>query len=161
MFLPSLPRTQETVERDATSKSKLVGDTVLLKAEKTNKLSINFNPDPFKLVHKTGSEVTLKNKAGVELKRNTAFVKKYNEHNDVSNGNGDQVVKAGSVVRADEPGASKSPQTTDLSVPSEIQGTSEVSENSRVQTRQPKKEGAKAGMHVWRSTRTLRLPVRY
>ena len=114
----------------ATSKSKRIGDTVLWKAAKTNKLSTNFNPDPFKVVHKTGSEVTLKNKAVVELKRNTAFVKKYNEHNNVSNGNRDQVVQAGFVVQADEPGASKSPETTDASVPSEIPGTSEVSEHS-------------------------------
>ncbi|CAH3142384.1 unnamed protein product, partial [Pocillopora meandrina] len=48
-----------------------VGNTVLLKAEKTNKLSTNFNPDPFKVVHKTGSEVTLRNRASIELKRNT------------------------------------------------------------------------------------------
>lgn len=57
-------------------------------------------------------------------------MKKYTEHNDVSNDNGDQVVKAGSAVQLDEPGASKSPETTDTSVPSEIPGTSEVSENS-------------------------------
>ena len=57
-------------------------------------------------------------------------MKKYNEQNDVSNGNGDQVIKAGSAVKLDEPGASKSPETTDASVPSEIPGTSEVSEHS-------------------------------
>ena len=51
-------------------------------------------------------------------------MKKYNEHNDVSNGNRDQL------VQADEPGASKSPETTDVSVASEIPGTSEVSEHS-------------------------------
>ena len=107
------------------------------------------------------SKVTLKNKALLELKRNTAFMKKCNENNDVSNGNEDQEVKAGSAVQVDEPGASKSPQTTDLSVPSEIPWTSEVSENSRVQTRHPKKEGAGVRRPVWRSTRTVRLPVRY
>ena len=57
-------------------------------------------------------------------------MKKYNEHDNVSNGNRDQVVQADSTVQADEPGASKSPETTDASVPSEIQGTSEVSEHS-------------------------------
>ena len=125
----------------ATSKSKRIGDMVLWKAAKTNKLSTNFNPDRFKVVHKTGSEVTLKNKAVVELKRNTAFVKKYNEHDNVSNGNRDQVVQADSTVQADEPGASKSAETTDASLPSEIPGTSEVSEHSWVQTRHLKKEG--------------------
>ena len=47
-------------KRRAIPKSIRVGDMVLLKAEKTNKLSTNFNPDPFKVVHKTGSEVTLR-----------------------------------------------------------------------------------------------------
>lgn len=61
----------------------------------------------------------------------------------------------------DEPEASKSPETTDVSVPSEIPGTSEVSENSRVQNTLPRKEGTGAGRPVWRSTRTVRLPVLY
>ncbi|PFX23985.1 Retrovirus-related Pol polyprotein from transposon 17.6 [Stylophora pistillata] len=64
------------LKRGTTPKSISVGDTVLVKAEKTNKLSPNFNPDPFKVVHKTGSEVTLRNETGIELKRNTVFVKK-------------------------------------------------------------------------------------
>ena len=50
------------LKRGAIPKSIRVGNTVLLKAEKTNKLSTNFNPDPFKVVHKTGSGVTLRNK---------------------------------------------------------------------------------------------------
>ena len=62
-----------------TSRSLRVGDAVLLKAEKTNKLSNNFCPSPFKVVQKTGSKVTLRNENGVELKRNSALVKKYNE----------------------------------------------------------------------------------
>ena len=57
-------------------------------------------------------------------------MKKYNEHDNVSNGNRDQVVQADSTVQADEPGANKSAETTDASVPSEIPGTSEVSEHS-------------------------------
>ena len=64
--------------RGATPKSIRVGDTVLLKAEKSNKLLTNFRPNPFKVVEKTGSEVTVRSDAGVEFKRNTAFVKKYN-----------------------------------------------------------------------------------
>ena len=57
-------------------------------------------------------------------------MKKYNEYDNVSNGNRDQVVQADSTVQADEPGASKSAETTDASVPSEIPGMSEVSEHS-------------------------------
>ena len=64
--------------RGATPKSIRVRDTVLLKAEKSNKLSTNFRPNPFKVVEKTGSEVTVRSDAGVEFKHNTAFIKKYN-----------------------------------------------------------------------------------
>ena len=62
----------------------LVGDAVLLKAEKTNKLSSNFSSSPFKVVQKTVSEVTLRNKNAVELKQNSALVKKYNEQESTS-----------------------------------------------------------------------------
>ena len=66
-------------------KSIRIGDTVLLKVEK---LSINFRPNPFKVVQKTGTEVKVINEAGEEFRRNTAFVKKYNEQDNVSKLNG-------------------------------------------------------------------------
>ena len=65
-----------------------IGDTVLLKVEKSNKLSTNFRPSPFKVVQKTGTEVTVRNEAGEEFRRNTAFLKKYNEQDSVSRQNG-------------------------------------------------------------------------
>ena len=61
------------------SRSLRVGDAVLLKVEKTNKLSSSFCPCPLKVVQKTASEVTLRNENGVELTRNSALLKKYNE----------------------------------------------------------------------------------
>ena len=45
--------------------------------------------------------VTLRNGAGVELKRNTVFIKRYNVRKDVTNGDEDQVVQAGSAVLVD------------------------------------------------------------
>lgn len=83
------------LKRCATLKSIRVGNTVLFKEEKTNKLSTNLKPDPFKVIHKTGSEVSLRNKASVELKRNTMFIKKCNERRDVTNGEEDQVLQSG------------------------------------------------------------------
>ena len=71
-------------KRGAVPKSIRVSDAVLLKAEKSNKLSSNFHPSPFKVIQKTGSEVTVRNDLGVEFKRNTAFVKKYNVLEDAS-----------------------------------------------------------------------------
>jgi len=69
--------------RGATTKSIRIGDTVLLKAKKSNKFSTNLRPSPFKVVQKTGTEVTVRNEAGEEFRRNTAFIKKYNEQNSV------------------------------------------------------------------------------
>ena len=46
------------VHRGAMPKSMRIGDTVLLKVEKS-KLSTNFCPSPFKVVQKTGTEVTV------------------------------------------------------------------------------------------------------
>ena len=74
--------------RGATLKSIRIGDTVLLKAEKSNKLSTNFCPSPFKVVQKTGTEETVRNQAGEEFRRNSAFIKKYNEQDNVSGPNG-------------------------------------------------------------------------
>ena len=74
--------------RGATLKSIQIGDTVLLKAEKSNKLSTNFCPSPFKVVQKTGTEETVRNQAGEEFRRNSAFIKKYNEQDNVSGPNG-------------------------------------------------------------------------
>jgi len=38
-----------------------IGDTVVLKAEKSNKFSTNFRPSSFKVVQKTGTGVTVRN----------------------------------------------------------------------------------------------------
>jgi len=103
-----------------------------LKAEKNSKLSTNFNSAPFTVVQNTGTEVTLRNEAGVQLKRNTAVVKKYNEQIDLANGNGDQVVQ-GTTVEADESGQSRVSETKKVSGPSKKPVTSGVSESSQVQ----------------------------
>ena len=73
--------------RGATPKSIRIGDTVLLKAEKSNKLSANFRLSPFKVVKKTGTEVTVRNEAGEEFRRNAAFIKNYYEQDGVSRAN--------------------------------------------------------------------------
>ena len=50
--------------RGATPKSIRIGNTVLLKAQKSNKLPTNFRPSPFKVIQKTETEVTVRNEAG-------------------------------------------------------------------------------------------------
>ncbi|PFX30090.1 Retrovirus-related Pol polyprotein from transposon 17.6 [Stylophora pistillata] len=55
------------------------GDLVLLKnAETSGKLEANFESEPYTVQTKEGSEVTVRSKEGVEHRRNSALVKRYN-----------------------------------------------------------------------------------
>ena len=54
-----------------------VGQSVLLKSSDTGKLATKFESEPYKVVNKQGSEVTVQSKEGVEYKRNSSFVKPY------------------------------------------------------------------------------------
>ena len=72
--------------------------TLLLKAEKSNKLSSNFCPSPFKVVQKTGTEVTVTNEVGEEFRRNTAFIKRHNGQGSVSRPNGKEISSPGEVI---------------------------------------------------------------
>ena len=104
------------------------------------------------MIQKTGREVTLRNETGVELKRNTAFVKKYNEQDDVSrgNGNGHQELQAESMVQAEDSGPSRIPEETKV-----------VSENSRVQPGRSEKGEDRAERFVHRSSRTVKQPAHF
>ena len=53
------------------------GNRVLIKQEKQNKLSTPFAPKPHDVVSRNGSSFTIKSTEVVQLKRNTAHVKKY------------------------------------------------------------------------------------
>ena len=55
------------------------GDRVLLKQENQNKLSTSFAPEPYDVVSRNGSSILIKSPEGVQLKRNTAHLKKYEE----------------------------------------------------------------------------------
>ena len=52
-------------KRRAADMSLEVGDKVLLKVGKTNKLSPNYHPSPFKVVDKKREQVTVRNDAGI------------------------------------------------------------------------------------------------
>ena len=147
-------------KRGAVPKSIRVGDAVLLKAEKSNKLSSNFHPSPFKVDQKTGSEITVRNGVGVEFKRNTAFVKKYN----VPEGTSASVTSDGG-CSADREGDRQEPgpaETTDRGVdkqdpePAERDNGRDEGQNGR---KIPKPEVRPNA--VRRSTRQLQRPSRF
>ena len=53
------------------------GDRVLLKQCKSNKLDTTFYPEPYKIVDKRGSEVTVQSSTGERYWRNVTHVKKF------------------------------------------------------------------------------------
>ncbi|KAI8506116.1 hypothetical protein Bbelb_164690 [Branchiostoma belcheri] len=55
------------------------GDRVLLRQEKKDKFSPNYQTSPCRVIHKNGGEVTVQDPEGKIIKRNASFVKKYAE----------------------------------------------------------------------------------
>ncbi|CAB4026668.1 Retrovirus-related Pol poly [Paramuricea clavata] len=68
-------------QRRNTRKSDLqVGDYVLVRQEKKNKLTANFNHKPYKVIKKTGSEILAQSKDGHIVKRNVSHFKRIINH---------------------------------------------------------------------------------
>ena len=67
--------------RGAAKNPVMLGDRVLLKTTKTfGKLNVS---EPWKVQTKEGSEVTVRSKEGVEYRRNSSFVERYNQPENV------------------------------------------------------------------------------
>jgi len=64
-------------DRSAKESPVTTGDTVLVKGQKTDKLSPTFMPTPFKVISDEQGKVTVRNDDGVELQRSKNFVKQY------------------------------------------------------------------------------------
>jgi len=144
--------------RGAMPKSIRVGDAVLLKAEKSNKFSTNFRSSPFKVVEKTGSDITVRNETGVELKRNTAFVKRYNDPGggvrDVlpaSELSGRSLVESSSPIQAVPESVSGS---SAQAVPESVSGNEIVQAEGHVSSSTDQRS-------IWKSSRVVRKPVRF
>ena len=137
--------------RGATPKSIRIGDAVLLRAEKSNKLSSNFNPSPFKVVNKMGAEVTVRNEAGAEFKRNTTFVKKYNQQD-------------GNCAQDGEKSAATVPLETEVSVHNQLPPVSSREKGGEAADSADHPEMSTATSQetvLRRSSRVSRRPVRF
>ena len=64
-------------KRQAKDSGIRVGDEVLLKQKPANKLTTAFEPKPYRVVEKEGSQVTVQSSSGVKYKRNVAHTKPY------------------------------------------------------------------------------------
>ena len=79
--------------RQATMNNLEVGDKVLLKQNKTDKLSTPYEHEPYTLVEKFGNQVTVKSRSGLTRVRNSTHVKKYHQSvqsREQQNGNGEE-----------------------------------------------------------------------
>lgn len=76
-------------KRNARYSEVTIGDQVLLRQEKQNKLSTPFSPIPYKVMAKDGNSVVVESPAGVRYKRNTTFVKKYLQYDEATASNPD------------------------------------------------------------------------
>ena len=123
---------------------------------KAGKSIKHFCPSPFKAVQKTGTEVTVRNEAGEEFRRNTAFVKKYNKQDGVSRPNAEE---NSSAEQAGHRQKVVPPTMTGVSgnSPMPLQKTPETGgkTESQMQTASP----LLSQQTVRRSSRTVRKPV--
>ena len=65
--------------RNARDSDLEVGDVVLMKQEKENKLSTPFSPSPYKVTGRLGNQVSVESYDGVNYDRNVTHVKKFNQ----------------------------------------------------------------------------------
>jgi hypothetical protein len=64
------------------------GDNVLVKQSQQNKMCTPFCTTPYKLIHKSGNQCVVQSPEGVQYKRNSTHVRKYNEpknHTEIDN----------------------------------------------------------------------------
>ena len=129
-------------QRRASHSNVEAGDEVLVKQDKTNKLSTTFNPNPFKVISKSGNSLVIESPEGNQYSRKTSHVKRYITE-------GDPASQQESDVLA-----------TPASLPAEEQATGPL--NSEVYLDTPESVGAKSEtLSTPRPQRTRRLPERW
>ena len=70
-------------QRRNTRKSEIkIGDYVFVKQEKKNKLSVNFNQKPYKVIKRTGVEISAQSNDGHIITRNISHFKRINKPDD-------------------------------------------------------------------------------
>ena len=136
-------------KRHAVESQVEVGDQVLLRNNKINKLSPIYDPSPCEVIDRN-REVTLRKTDGLEVKRNVSFVKKYQENGTTES---ESVVPLQPIAN---PLESVTPLQPITSQP--IASQPVASPISVQQTVNPSSPMLKASL---RPTRTIRLPKRF
>ena len=137
-------------KRHAVESQVEVGDQVLLRNTKINKLSPNYDTSPCEVIDRNRGEVTLRKKGGVEVKRNVSFVKKYQENGTTES---ESVVLLQPIANPLESATPLQPITSQPIASQPVASPIPVQ-----QTVNPSSPMLKAGP---RPTRTIRLPKRF
>ena len=125
------------------------GDTVLLKQDRTNKLTPTFKPELFRVLNKAGNSVVVESPDGVQYRRNSTNVKKFLER-DSSSENHSSV----SIPSSEKPDEPKLPiQGDGISKPLEETSMEPAIEN----TADPEQRDTA----IHRTTRKRTLPARF
>ena len=90
-------------QRRASHSNVEAGDEVLVKQDKTNKLSTAFNPNPFKVISKSGNSLLIESPAGNQYSRNTSHVKRYITEGDPASQQESDVLATPASLPAEEP----------------------------------------------------------
>ena len=78
MIMKHKNKTYIDEKRRARENDLVTGDNVLIKQPYTNKMTTPFIPTPYKLIEKNGNQCVVQSPEGVNYRRNTTHVKKYN-----------------------------------------------------------------------------------
>ena len=118
-------------QRRASHSNVEAGDEVLVKQDKTNKLSTAFNPNPFKVISKSGN--SLESPAGNQYSRNTSHVKRYITEGDPASQQESDVLATPASLPAEEPATGPLNSEVYLDTPESVGAKSETLSTPRPQ----------------------------
>ena len=113
-------------QRRASHSNVEAGDEVLVKQDKTNKLSTAFNPNPFKVISKSGNSLVIESPAGNQYSRNTSHVKRYITEGDPASQQESDVLATPASLPAEEPGTGPLNSDIYLDTPESVGAKSET-----------------------------------
>ena len=109
------------------------GDEVLVKQDKTNKLSTAFNPNPFKVISKSGNSLVIESPAGNQYSRNTSHVKRCITEGDPASQQESDVLATPASLPAEEPATGSLNSEVYLDTPESVGAKSETLSTPRPQ----------------------------
>ena len=118
-------------QRRASHSKVEAGDEVLVKQDKTNKLSTAFNPNPFKVISESRNSLVIESPAGNQYSRNTSHVKRYITEGDPASQQESDVLATPASLPAEEPDTGPLNSEVYLDTPESVGAKSETPSTPR------------------------------